>query len=100
MSVLVGIAHVPIITAPYGLLALFPPEKRGYASSIPLFVPVLGINFCILYGMNYVVGDSTTNDKTQRDANIEWLNFFIAVVGSIGAACTIIFMNAMSREIK
>lgn len=55
-SILVAIAHVPIITAPYGLLGLFQPSKRGYASSIPLFVPILGINFCILYGMSYIAG--------------------------------------------
>ena len=54
MSIIVAISHVPIITAPYGLLKLFPPEKRGYAASIPLFVPSLGINFCILYGMTYI----------------------------------------------
>lgn len=61
MSFLVAIAHVPIITAPYGLLKLFAPEKRGYAASIPLFVPALGINFCILYGMTYI---ASGNDKT------------------------------------
>lgn len=50
-SILVAISHIPIITAPYGLLGLFEPDKRGYASSIPLFLPALGINFCIFYGM-------------------------------------------------
>lgn len=55
-SILVAVAHVPIITAPYGLLGLFEPEQRGYASSIPLFVPTLGINFSILYGMAYIAG--------------------------------------------
>jgi len=53
-SILVAISHVPVITAPYGLLGLFEPSKRGYASSIPLFIPTLGINFSILYGMAYI----------------------------------------------
>lgn len=53
-SIIVAIGHVPILTAPYGLLGMFEPSKRGYASSIPLFVPTLGINFSILYGMAYI----------------------------------------------
>lgn len=54
MTSLVAIAHVPIITAPYGLLKLFKPHVQGYAAAIPLFVPTLGVNFTILYGMNYI----------------------------------------------
>lgn len=54
MSSLVAIGHIPIITAPYGLLDLFPDHQKGYAASIPLFVPTLGINFCILYGMQHI----------------------------------------------
>jgi hypothetical protein len=54
MTSVIAIAHIPIITAPYGLLKLFPNNQKGYAASIPLFLPVLGINFCILYGMNYI----------------------------------------------
>lgn len=54
MSILVAIGHVPIITAPYGLLDLFSDEQKGYAATIPLFVPTLGINFCFLYGMNLI----------------------------------------------
>lgn len=54
MTSVVAIAHIPIITAPYGLLKLFPNSQKGYAASIPLFLPVLGINFCILYGMTYI----------------------------------------------
>lgn len=48
MSSIVAIAHVPIITAPYGLLKLFKPHHQGYAAAIPLFVPTLGINYVIL----------------------------------------------------
>ena len=58
MSSLVAIGHIPIITAPYGLLDLFPEKQKGYAASIPLFVPTLGINFSILYSMAYIVNDS------------------------------------------
>ena len=57
MSTLVAIGHIPIITAPYGLLDLFPESQKGYAASIPLFVPSLGINFSILYGMNYIASE-------------------------------------------
>ena len=54
MSSLVAIGHIPIITAPYGLFELFSESQRGYAASIPLFVPTLGINFSILYGMTFI----------------------------------------------
>jgi len=54
MTIIVAIAHIPIITAPYGLLKLFPDRQKGYAASIPLFLPTLGINFCILYGMEFI----------------------------------------------
>lgn len=54
MTGIIGISHIPIITAPYGLLKLFPDHQKGYAASIPLFLPTLGINFCILFGMIYI----------------------------------------------
>lgn len=54
MTSVIAIAHIPVITAPYGLLKLFPDHQKGYAASIPLFLPVLGINFCIIYGMSYI----------------------------------------------
>lgn len=54
MASIVAISHVPIITAPYGLLKLFKPSQQGYAAAIPLFVPTLGVNFAILYGMSYI----------------------------------------------
>ncbi len=61
MTIVVAIAHIPIITAPYGLLKLFPDHQKAYAASIPLFLPVLGINFCILYGMAFIA----TDDKSK-----------------------------------
>jgi hypothetical protein len=64
MTIVIAIAHIPIITAPYGLLKLFPDHQKGYAASIPLFLPVLGINFCILYGLTYVTSDSTNKLST------------------------------------
>ena len=63
MTAIVAVAHIPIITAPYGLLKLFPDWQKGYAASIPLFLPVLSINFCILYGMAYI------SDQTEKIAN-------------------------------
>jgi hypothetical protein len=58
MAAIIAIAHIPIISAPYGLLKLFPQWQRGYAASIPLFVPVLGMNFCIIYDMVYITEGS------------------------------------------
>jgi hypothetical protein len=55
MTTIVAISHIPMLTAPYGLLKLFPSDQQGYASSIPLFVPTLGTNFCILYSLAYIV---------------------------------------------
>lgn len=63
-TIAIAVAHIPIITAPYGLLKLFPEGQRGYAASIPLFLPVLGINFCILYGMTYIASED------QSDPNV------------------------------
>jgi hypothetical protein len=60
MTIIVAIAHIPIISAPYGLLKLFPDWQRGYAASVPLFLPVLGINFCIIYGMTYIANDNSS----------------------------------------
>lgn len=95
-SIIVAIAHVPIITAPYGLLEMFEPSKRGYASSIPLFVPTLGINFSILYGMTYiatellpVIGYKVLNYHIHR------LNAIIAIVAVIGSVGTLIFLNLL-----
>lgn len=54
MTLLVAVAHVPIISAPYGLLKLFEPSKQGYAAAIPLFIPVLGISYVILHGLVFI----------------------------------------------
>lgn len=54
MATIIAIAHIPIISAPYGLLKLFPEWQRGYAVSIPLFLPVLGMNFSILFDMLFI----------------------------------------------
>lgn len=51
MTIIIAISHIPIITSPFKLLALFPDAHKGYAASIPLFFPIIGINFCILYGI-------------------------------------------------
>ena len=67
MTGTVAIAHIPIITAPYGLLKLFPNWQVGYAASVPLFLPTLGTNFCILYGMQYIASDSE-NRRPQAEA--------------------------------
>ena len=55
MTAVVGVAHVPIITAPYGLLKLFKPQQQGYAAAIPLFLPVLGINYVIYHCMHFII---------------------------------------------
>ncbi len=56
-SIIVGLSHIPIISAPYGMLKMFPESQRGYASSIPLFVPGLGINIAILYAILFISKD-------------------------------------------
>lgn len=97
----IAIAHIPIITAPYGLLKLFPDNQKGYASSIPLFLPVLGINFCILYGMTYI----TSNDRavltlTEVHNKINELNLIIAVVGVVSMLLTLFLLYKLKDRIN
>ena len=95
MSILVAIAHVPIITAPYGLLKLFNPGERGYAASIPLFVPALGINFCILYGMTYIASGIDVVDESVVSHHINQLNLIIAIMGVISTIFTLYFLSKL-----
>ena len=91
MTSIVAVAHIPIITAPYGLLKLFPDWQKGYAASIPLFLPVLGINFCILYGLWYIADQA----KNVAAAEINNLNGIIALVGVVACSVTIILTLLM-----
>lgn len=101
MTSIVGIAHIPIITAPYGLLKLFPNSQKGYAASIPLFLPVLGINFCILYGMTYITsGDGQTLPIGQIHQKIYDLNFIIAAVGCFATLSTLILLYKLKERIN
>lgn len=101
MTVIVAIAHIPIITAPYGLLKLFPDWQKSYAASIPLFLPVLGINFCILYGMAFITSDNNAGITTaQVHAEISKLNGIIASVGLVSTISTIILMLALKDKIE
>lgn len=101
MTSVVAIAHIPIITAPYGLLKLFPNSQKGYAASIPLFLPVLGINFCILYGMTYITsGDGRNLPTEQIHQKINDLNFIIAAVGCVSAASTLILLYKLKERIN
>lgn len=95
-TIVVGIAHVPIITAPYGLLGLFPSSQQAYASSIPLFVPVIGINVCILYDLFYV---SNSTDIATTNNNISFLNSIIAVLGAVSTLITLFFMFRLRKEV-
>ena len=96
MSIIVAIAHVPIITAPYGLLKLFEPNKRGYAASIPLFVPALGINFSILYGMSFVAsGTEKGTSAEDQHFYIDWLNYIIAVMGTFSMLLTLLLLRKL-----
>jgi hypothetical protein len=54
MTIVIAISHIPIITFPFKLLSLFPDSQKGYAASIPLFFPIIGINFCIIYGITQI----------------------------------------------
>ena len=101
MTAIVAVAHIPIITAPYGLLKLFPDWQKGYAASIPLFLPVLGINFCILYGMENIADDgSGSQTKEDTHSEIGYLNGIIAVVGVISCSVTIILTLLMKKKIE
>ena len=100
MTIIVAVAHIPIITAPYGLLKLFPDYQRAYAASIPLFLPVLGINFCILYGMAFIAGSGTTKSIQTTHDEISKLNAIIAVVGVVSAVFTITLMLRLRRKIE
>lgn len=100
MTAIVAVSHIPIITAPYGLLKLFPDWQKGYAASIPLFLPVLGINFCILYGMAYIADDGT-NSRTVKEihAEINGLNKIIAIFGIVASIATVLLTLLLKSKI-
>lgn len=97
MSSLVAVGHIPIITAPYGLLDLFSEEEKGYAASIPLFVPTLGINFSIIYGMSFIASSGETVDMVDKITQINNLNFIIAVMGFVSCTLAVIFMLILKK---
>lgn len=97
MSLLVAIGHIPIITAPYGLLGLFKPAEKGYAATIPLFVPTLGTNFSIFYGMKYIASDFPELVNFNNHDSISSLNLIIAVVGCLSCVATLAFMLLLRK---
>lgn len=94
MTIIIAIAHIPIITAPFGLLKLFPENQQGYATSIPLFLPVLGINFCIMYSFAYISSGDPNFKLPIADVHreINNLNLIIAVVGVISTVLTLVLL--------
>jgi hypothetical protein len=56
-TVLVAIGHVVIVTAPYGLMQLFDPMKRGYAMAFAIFLPFIGYNITTMYGFGHISSD-------------------------------------------
>ena len=101
MTAIVAVSHIPIITAPYGLLKLFPDWQKGYAASIPLFLPVLGINFCILYGMQYIAAEEDTMKANLLIfEDIDGLNRIIAIAGVISTVSTVILTLMMKNKIE
>ena len=100
MTAVVAVAHIPIITAPYGLLKLFPDWQKGYAASVPLFLPVLGINFCILYGMAYIADDGSHSRSREEVHNeINGLNGIIGLCGIGSTILTVILTLVMKKKI-
>jgi hypothetical protein len=98
---IIAIAHIPIITAPYGLLKLFPANQKGYAASIPLFLPVLGINFCILYGMTYISdGEGGPLSLFEVHNKISDLNYIIAALGVVSSALTLFLLYKLKDQIN
>ena len=73
----IAIANISMITAPYGLLKLLPKHHHGYAMSIPLFVPQLGMSFCIIYARSYIV---------QNPAFISEIDNLLRIIAIFGAA--------------
>ena len=98
-TILVSVAHVPMITAPYGLLSMFPERHQSYASSIPLFIPILGINICIIYGILYITEKPINALSTYAD-DIERLNAIIAVIGLVSCFLTFYCMEKLRPEIE
>lgn len=98
ISSLVAIGHIPILTAPYGLLNLFPPDQKGYAASIPLFVPILGINFCIYYGMQNISSEyAEVININSAKLYIDNLNLIIAIIGSLSCLTTFILIQILKK---
>jgi hypothetical protein len=97
-SILVGISHIPIISAPYGLLKMFPERHRGYASSIPLFVPGLGINMAILYAMFFISVDGYT--QQQKFQEITRFSYYITYIGLFSTITTCILIFLLEEEIS
>jgi hypothetical protein len=56
-TTLVAIANVVIVTAPFGLMPLFNPVKRGYAMSIAIFLPLVGHNITAMYAFGHISSD-------------------------------------------
>jgi hypothetical protein len=101
MTSIVAVAHIPIITAPYNLLKLFPDWQKGYAASVPLFLPVLGINFCILYGMAFIADDGSHSMSTQQvHEEINGLSGIIAMSGVISTVLTVLLTLKLREKIE
>jgi hypothetical protein len=56
-TTLVAIANVIIVTAPFGLMPLFDPAKRGYAMAIAIFLPLVGHNVTAMYAFGHISSD-------------------------------------------
>ena len=96
MTILVAIAHVPIISAPYGLLKLFEPSHQGYAAAIPLFLPVLGISYVILHGLIFIVSESV-NEISASFPYIHGLNIVITVFTLAVSIPTLILISSLKE---
>lgn len=96
MATVLAIAHISVISAPYGLLKLFPEWQRGYASSIPLFLPFVGINLSILYDLVYIAqeGNSTITEYEVYQ-RIHTLDGIIALIAVVSCTLTVILMMVL-----
>lgn len=91
MTALVGIAHVPIITAPYGLLKLFKPHHQGYAAAIPLFLPALGINYVIFHGMTFII------PYYDSGPFVRGLSIIISIFATVATVLTLTLMMKLKK---
>lgn len=101
LSVIGAICFVPIAAAPFGLVLLFSPEEQGYAVTVPLFIPAIGLKVLFQYFNSENTDPSIPDDDlTIRTDKLEGMTLIIAVVGTISAVSALILMQKIEFDVK